>query len=247
MLDFNRTNVSTSPLSVAINELIERAEPAGENFRQYLGASAIGSECLRKVQFDWMCDPIFPGRSRISLRADTFSRTLHGSTWSPPGSSSRRRSGSEFNAADGLFCGHADGILVDGPHLPALRYPCLWEHKASMPKAGKQSSALGWTARYALCRTGGDLSGVSRLTNAPALFSVVNADTAERLHFLVPFDAELAQQFSDRAVTIIEATRAGELLQRSAKIPPTGAARCAAIARDAGGELCDARLQRSCR
>jgi hypothetical protein len=28
----------------------------------------------------------------------------------------------------------------------------------------------------------------------PALFSVVNADTCERLHFAVPFNAELAQR-----------------------------------------------------
>jgi hypothetical protein len=43
---------------------------------------------------------------------------------------------------------------------------------------------------------------------------VVNADTAERLHFLVPFDAQLAQLISDRAVMVIEASRAGELLPR---------------------------------
>ena len=34
----------------------------------------------------------------------------------------------------------------------------------------------------------------------PALFSVVNADTCERLHFTVPFDVELAHIASDRAV-----------------------------------------------
>jgi hypothetical protein len=48
----------------------------------------------------------------------------------------------------------------------------------------------------------------------PALFSVIDANTCERLHFLVPFDPVLAQMMSDRAVTIIEATRAGELLAR---------------------------------
>jgi hypothetical protein len=32
------------------------------------------------------------------------------------------------------------------------------------------------------------------------------------LHFLLPFDAQLAQTMSDRAVMIIEATRTGELL-----------------------------------
>ncbi len=51
------------------------------------------------------------------------------------------------------------------------------------------------------------------LPNA-ALFTVLNADTCERLHFLVPFDAHLAQKASDRAVMIIQATRAGELLDR---------------------------------
>jgi hypothetical protein len=49
----------------------------------------------------------------------------------------------------------------------------------------------------------------------PALFTVTNADTCEWLHFLVPFNAERAQYWSDRAVNIIEATRAGELLPRA--------------------------------
>jgi hypothetical protein len=56
------------------------------------------------------------------------------------------------------------------------------------------------------------------LTNA-ALFSMVCADTCERVHFLVPFDAQLAQAISDRAVTIIAATRAGELLARVTEDP----------------------------
>jgi hypothetical protein len=34
-----------------------------------------------------------------------------------------------------------------------------------------------------------------------------------------PFDAERAQAWSDRAVTVIEATRAGELLPRGFKNP----------------------------
>ena len=49
---------------------------------------------------------------------------------------------------------------------------------------------------------------------APALFTALNANTCERLHLLVPFNAERAQAWSDRAVAVIEATRAGELLPR---------------------------------
>jgi hypothetical protein len=41
----------------------------------------------------------------------------------------------------------------------------------------------------------------------------------ERLLFLVPFDPQLAQVTSDRAVTVIEATRAGELLPRITEEP----------------------------
>jgi hypothetical protein len=50
--------------------------------------------------------------------------------------------------------------------------------------------------------------------NHPALVTVCNADTCERLHFTVPFDARCAQEASDRALMVIEATRAGELLER---------------------------------
>jgi hypothetical protein len=63
-INLNRANLSERPINQEINSLIEQADPPGENFRQYLGASAMGSECLRKIQFDWMCDAQFPARIR---------------------------------------------------------------------------------------------------------------------------------------------------------------------------------------
>src|ERR1700756_212177 len=62
--NFNRANYSERAINVEINHLIEAAEPPSENYRRYLGASVIGSECLRKVQFDWMCDPNHPVRTK---------------------------------------------------------------------------------------------------------------------------------------------------------------------------------------
>ena len=53
----------------------------------------------------------------------------------------------------------------------------------------------------------------------PALFTITNADTCEWLHFFVPFNAERAQFWSDRAVNIIKTTRAGELLPRAYDSP----------------------------
>jgi hypothetical protein len=74
-LDFNRANLSENLLNTLINQLIEQAEPPRENNRQYLGASAIGSECLRKVQYDWMCDRSFRRGYTTSSDAGTSSRT----------------------------------------------------------------------------------------------------------------------------------------------------------------------------
>jgi hypothetical protein len=49
----------------------------------------------------------------------------------------------------------------------------------------------------------------------PAIFTALNADTMEIYTELVPFDAALAQRMSDRAVKVITATEAGELLPRA--------------------------------
>jgi hypothetical protein len=52
------------------------------------------------------------------------------------------------------------------------------------------------------------------LTENPALWTVVNKDTSELYHEWIPFDASIAQEASDRAVRIIQACEAGELLPR---------------------------------
>jgi hypothetical protein len=218
-LDFNRANLSERPINGLINQLIEQAEPPTENYRKYLGASAIGSECLRKVQYDWMCAPQFPARIKdIFARGHFFEDVTRqhlmaaGFKFAPPEQL-------EFQTAGGLFRGHADGILIAGPQLPALRYPCLWEHKALGARGFKAIERDGLTGLYAVYAAQVAIYQAYLDYTNPALFSVVNADTCERLHFTLPFDAELAQATSDRAVTVIEATRAGELLSRIADDP----------------------------
>lgn len=54
----------------------------------------------------------------------------------------------------------------------------------------------------------------------PALFTAINKDTAELHHELVPFNASLAQRMSDRAVKVITASEAGELLPRMTNDTP---------------------------
>ena len=60
---------------------------------------------------------------------------------------------------------------------------------------------------------------VPGIAASPALFTAINKDTAELHHELVPFNAELAQIMSDKAVRILQATDAGELLPRLTNNP----------------------------
>jgi hypothetical protein len=219
-LDFNRDNLADKPINRLINELIEVAEPPSENYRRYLGASTIGHECLRKVQFDWMCDPVFPARIKDIFERGHFFEELTRQHLIAAGFEFAPRERLRFETADGLFRGHADGIIDAGPQLPALRFPCLWEHKCVKAKGWKAIERDGLTGLYAIYAAQVALyQAYLEVTDHPALFSAVNADTCERLHFLVPFDAQLAQSASDRAVAVIEATRAGELLPRVTENP----------------------------
>jgi hypothetical protein len=216
VLDFNRAHLAEAPISVALNTLIDQAEPPEENFRQYLGASSIGSECLRKIQYDWQCDPAHPSRTRDIFRRGHLLEELSrqhliraGFKFAPAGRLA-------FSTAGGLFRGHADGIIVAGPDLLGVNYPCLWEHKAlgdkgwrALERDGIEKAYPHYAAQVWLYQAYLDV------TEQPAIFSAVNANTMERLHLLLPFDAAQAQAWSDRAVTVIEATRAGELLPRA--------------------------------
>jgi hypothetical protein len=218
MLDLNRASLSATAVNVAINDAIEQAAlRAADEPRPYLGASIVGGECLRKVQFDWWCRPVHAARTReIFQRGHHFeerSRQLliaAGFRFAPPEALS-------FTAVDGLLRGTADGVVIAGPSPLSgvyLDYPFLWEHKAinaknwrALERDGLDKTFPQYAAQVALYQAYLDVTN-------PALFTALNADTCKRLHFFVPFDAERAQAWSDRAVTIIEATRADELLPR---------------------------------
>ena len=120
MHDYYEPKLVDEPINVALNEAIERVMAGkAELPHPYLGASIVGSECLRRVQFDWWVRPELDARTRA--------------------------------------------IFARGHYFEAR--------------------------------------------------------VREQLHFWVPFDAERAQLWSDRAANIIAATRAGELLPRAYKDP----------------------------
>jgi len=215
-MDFNRANLSLEPINEAINQAIERAAArAAELPRPYLGASIIGHDCARRIQYDWWCQPELAARTReIFDRGHYFEERARrlliaaGFKFAPPEALA-------FSAVGGALRGHADGIIVQGPALPSLVYPAIWEHKAlngnnwrAVERDGLKKKHGYYLAQVALYQAYLDATN-------PALFTVTNADTCEWLHFTIPFDAQCAQAWSDRAVAIIEATRASELLPRA--------------------------------
>lgn len=218
MINLNRANLSIEPINGAINDAIERAAAtAAELPRPYLGASIVGHDCLRRIQFDWWCKPALTARTReIFDRGHQFEERTRrhlaaaGFKFALPEVIS-------FSVLGGVFRGHADGIIIHGPDLLGvyLVYPLLWECKAlnaknwrAIEREGLEKTFPQYAAQVSIYQAYLDVTN-------PALFTACNADTCEWLHFLVPFNAERAQLWSDRAVNVIEATRAGELLPRA--------------------------------
>lgn len=221
MLDFNRTNVSATDINRLINGVLDAGALTEEREakRPYLGASGIGSECLRKVQFDWQRDSTFPARTkRIFARGHAFEEITVKALAQAGFRMERGTTRTAFSAVDGLFRGHADGILVDGPLF--LKYPALWEHKCLGSSGWKKVEKDGVRKAYPVYYSQIALyAAYLDLTDHPALFTAVNADNCEILHELVPFDAEEAQRASDRAVSVIKAVQAREILPRIASKP----------------------------
>jgi hypothetical protein len=119
-----------------------------------------------------------------------------------------------FSDANGRLRGHVDGVIVGGPE--GFRYPALWENKCLGAKSWRELEAKGlavakpvYAAQVALYQAH------LQLHEHPALFTAINADSMDIYVELVPFDGALAQRMTDRAVKVISATEAGELLPRS--------------------------------
>lgn len=223
LLDFNRENLAGSDISTAINAALDAAAltEQREDRRTYLGASGIGSECLRKVQYDWQCDSVQPARTRrIFARGHMFEEITVKAMAQAGFRMERGTPATGFTAADGMFKGHADGIILAGPAIDGLGYPCLWEHKALGASGWRKLEKDGLRKAYPQYFDQVQLyMAYLGLDANPALFTAVNSDNCHILHIAVPFDPEAAQAASDRAVLVIRSTKAGELLDRISSKP----------------------------
>ena len=234
MLDYNHTRSFADML----NDVVDAAlmdENATRPRREYLGGSRVGHACERALQFEFAGAPKdegadFPGRT---LRIFAIGHALEDLAikWlRTAGLDLYTRRGNDpdgqqfgFSVAGGRIRGHADGIIAGAPEALKLGVPALWECKTMNAKNWRETVKSGVAvakpisaAQIALYQAYMDAS-IPGVASNPALFTAINKDTAELHHELVPFNAELAQRMSDRAVRILRATDAGELLPRLAR------------------------------
>lgn len=215
-------------LSETLDELLGaplQRERQEQGQRAYLGASIIGRECARAIQYSFLGTPQDPGREFTGQKLRIFHRGHEGEKWMTrwfrqAGFDLRteKQNGEQFGfeACDGRFRGHGDGVFCAGPTI--MLYPALWENKMlgakGMAKLKKNGLKDAYQEYYAQVQTYMAYMG---LEANPALFTALNADTMEIHAEQVPFDAPEAQRVSDRAVTVLRACDAGVQLPRIAQ------------------------------
>ena len=234
MLDYNRTR-SFSEVLTGIVDAALVIENSSRPRREYLGGSRVGHACERALQFEFAGAPKddgadFPGRTLRIFAIGHVLEDLAIQWLRAAGIDLYTRKGNNpdgeqfgFSVAGGRIRGHVDGIIAGGPDALKLGVPALWECKTMHAKNWRETVKNGvavakpiYAAQIALYQAYMD-AAVLGLASNPALFTAINKDTAELHHELVPFNAELAQRMSDRAVRILRATDAGELLPRLAR------------------------------
>ena len=232
MLDYNSSQTFADQVNAHIDEALV-AENQRQTPRQYLGGSRLGVACERALQFEYAHAPKDDGRDfdgqtlRIFAAGHVFEDLaidwLREAGFELYTTKGNKPGGEQFgfSVAGGRIRGHVDGIINAAPVMDG--FPALWECKSLNNKSWNDTVKRGVTvskpvyaAQIATYQAYMEAS-VPGISQNPALFTAINKDTAELHHELVAFDGGLAQRMSDKAVRVIQATEAGELLPRIAQ------------------------------
>lgn len=223
VLDFNSKRTVGDRLVELIDQAGDRVQ---ETPRAYLGGSAIGEPCARRLQYNFLGTHVDEGTGFSAKTRRIFHRGHQGEEWMAQWIRSAgfelrtEKAGKQFGFedCDGRFKGHIDGVFTSGP--PSFKYPALWENKVlgakgfnSVVKHGIAKAYPHYAVQVAVYQA------YMQLAENPAIFTVLNADTMEIHCELVPFDAALAQENIDKAARILAAVDHGETLPRASDDP----------------------------
>lgn len=225
MLDFNPSSMKRGSVSEQVSDVINaamQAENQKQKGRSYLGGSRLGEECARMLQYEFEGAPKsrhFSGEVlRIFERGhageENMIRRLRLAGFEIVTERRNGRGQIGFETAGGRIKGHCDGVIVKAP-VDTIKGPCIWEHKVLGNKAWTAVNKNGVRAEKPVYA--GQIATYQAyldLTDNPGLFTAENADNGQLYAELVPFDAKLAQECTDRGVQVITATEQGERIPR---------------------------------
>jgi hypothetical protein len=192
--------------------------------RNYLGASRLGDQCSRKLVYEYRkVKGTVP--SGLLLRVFAVGHAFEALTieWLKKSGfviRDRDRNGDQFafQTAAGKIAGHIDGVFVDGPKLPDLPYPFLFEHKA-IKSSSWNSLRKNGLAAFSDVYIGQVHLYLGYLDLKHCLFGALNKDTQELYWEKIDVSLSEAQRLSDRAIDIINAADADKLPSRIANSP----------------------------
>lgn len=221
-------------IEAAINLALVAARER-EPSRNYLGASRWGHHCERALGYEYFktprdnpSQPKFPAdlysvfdmghdaEARLAdyLRLAGFDLQTHGPDGKQIG----------FTALDGRLGGHCDGIIHAGPGI--TKAPLVWECKALNDKSWNDTASKGVKVSkpvyYAQMQT-----YIAYLDLKGFLFTARNRDTGELYVELGEPDYRCAQEVSDRAMRVVEASG------------PESLPRCSSVETDHRCRFCD--------
>jgi hypothetical protein len=203
-----------------INELLDvklkEYHRVNQEKRNYLGASIVGDDCLRKIQLQYkQNDGDFSAQTLRTFAIGHALESLVAEWIRITGFYLRTKNDRSeqfgFSIANGRIAGHVDGVICSGPDF--CKYPTLWECKTMNDKSWKDTAKRGVPVSKPLYYAQIQLyMAYMQLDENPCLFTALNKDTSELYFELVPFDSETAQLYSDRAALVVQATEHNEIL-----------------------------------
>tara|TARA_R110000824_G_scaffold9917_5_gene44062 strand:- start:4764 stop:5549 length:786 start_codon:yes stop_codon:yes gene_type:complete len=223
-----QSHSKVDPIALQIQDAVDQGILKNEEKRErreYIGASSIGDECPRKIQYRYLNHPTDPDKdfSAQTLRIFQFGHEIenYAAKWLRDAGFDLRtedKSGKQFgfSIANGEIKGHIDGVICGGP--VSVSYPMLWECKSSNDNKFKSFVKHGTAKANPVYATQVALyQAYMELTETPCLFTVINKNTSEIYYEIIPFNQGLAQEASDRAVNILTAAKANDMLPRIAQ------------------------------
>ncbi len=225
MLDLNSTSAPavSGRIDWHINAAID-ADAAKQPRRDYLGASVLGGSCERAVQL--YAQGVAQDRPALGIKQDIFRRghwiealmieRLRAAGFVLADVDPRTEKQFEATWLDGRVKGHPDGLLLHwlGQGDSPVQLPALWECKGlgskwwkRLVKDGLRKVFPGYHGQMQLLMGGFNLPS--------GLFTAVNADTMERHHVVVPYEAGTCANLLARAERIFLLAGAGENVPRA--------------------------------